>query len=366
MEALSVTTLVGLAGLAVGLAFGAVTRLTDFCALGALADMALYRDDRRLRSWLSAIAVAMLGTHALHVMGIIDIHRSVFLSPDLGWTGAVVGGLMFGYGTVMARGCGGRSLIRLAGGDLRALVTLVTLGVFAYMTLRGLTGVARVWLEDATTLTLAAEPYGSQGLPELIAGAAGLDHVLMRSVLVGLAGLGLLAYCLSGAGFRRSPRHLVAGLAIGVLVTAGWAATGWLGRDEFEPVALASLGFVRPIGDGLQYLMTFTGATVTFGVAAVGGTLAGGFLAALFPGGVRVRGFETAEEMTSHLLGGAMMGVGGVMALGCTIGQGVTGIATLSVGSIIALASILAGGALAIRRLGLDTADEGLQPAPGE
>jgi len=366
VEGLSVTTLVGVAGLAIGLVFGAVTRMTDFCALGALADMAQDRDFRRLRAWLLAIATAMVGTHLLHGFGVVDIYASVYLSPDLGWSGAIVGGLMFGYGTVMARGCGGRSLIRLAGGDLRSLVTLVALGIFAYMTLRGLTGVARVWLEESTTLTLAAGTRSSQGLPDIIAAFLDLEGMAVRYGLAAFVAAAILVYCLSDSRFRRSTPHLVAGGTIGVLVSAGWVATGWLGADEFEPVTVTSLSFVRPIGDSIQYLMTFTGATITFGVAVVGGTLAGGYLAARYTDSVKVRGFEKADEMRQYLAGGALMGVGGVLALGCTIGQGVSGVATLSVGSIIALLSIVAGGAYAISRLGLDTADEGLHPAPGE
>lgn len=366
MDGISTTVIVGVAGLSIGLAFGAVTRLTDFCALGALADIALYRDDRRLKTWLLAIATAMLGTHGLHWSGAVDIYRSIHLSADLGWSGAVAGGLIFGYGTVMARGCGGRSLIRLAGGDMRALVTLLTLGIFAYMTLRGMTGVARIWLEDTTTLDLAARNLASQGIPDILARGLDIGVPALRAGLVTGCALAIALYCLCDARFRCSVSHVVAGLSIGLLVSAGWGVTGWLAADEFEPVALTSLSFVRPIGDSLQYLMTFTGATVTFGVAVVGGTLLGGFLAALGTGGITLQGFDSRGEMTNYLIGGALMGIGGVMALGCTIGQGVTGIATLSLGSLIALLSIVAGGAAAIARLGLDTADAGLHPAPGE
>ena len=366
MDGLANTTIVGIAGFGIGILFGAVTRWTDFCALGALADMGMNGDFRRLRSWLLAIAVGILGSHLLHWHGSVDLYRSIYLSPSLGWLGAILGGLIFGYGTVMARGCGGRSLIRLAGGDLRALITLLALGMFSYMTLRGITGTGRLWLEGTTNVDLAGMGLASQGIPEIISHLLDLAPDGVRTVCALAIGSAVLWFCLKDAPFRTSRKHVIAGVGIGVLATAGWAVTGILGFDEFEPAALASLTFVRPIGDSLQYLMTFTGATITFGIAAVGGTLIGGFAVAVAGGTMRIEGFNSASEMTDYLIGGALMGIGGVLALGCTIGQGVTGIATLSFGSALSVAAILAGGAVAIAQFGLNTADEALGPAPGE
>ena len=360
MDEVPITTLVGSAGLAIGIAFGAVTRRADFCALGAIADIEIYGDFRRLRSWLMAIATAMVGTHLLHWFGSVDMYQSIYLGPDFGWFGTILGGLTFGYGTVMARGCGGRSLIRFAGGDLRALVTLLFLGIFAYMTLRGFTGLGRNWLEGIVNMNLAERNITSQGIPELLGAAFGLDSVLTRTVLSVLVTAFILWFCLKDKSFRTSAQHLGVGVAIGVLVIAGWGTTGILGADDFEPVALASMTFVRPIGDSIQYLMTFTGATVTFGVAVVGGTVIGGFIIAVFTGTFRLVGFSSAAEMPQYMIGGTLMGVGGVLALGCTIGQGITGVSTLSLGSLLALTAIVSGGLLGISRLGLDTANEGL------
>ena len=360
MYEVPITTLVGSAGLAIGIAFGAVTRRADFCALGAIADIEIHRDFRRLRSWLMAIVTAMVGTHLLHWLGVVDMYRSVYLGPDFGWFGAIVGGLMFGYGTVMARGCGGRSLIRFAGGDLKALVTLLFLGIFAYMTLRGFTGSGRNWVEGVVNMNLGARNITSQGIPDLLGVAFGLNSGLIRAALSVLATAFILWFCLKDKPFRTSVKHLGVGVAIGVLVIAGWAATGILGADEFEPAPLASMTFVRPIGDSLQYLMTFTGATVTFGIAVVGGTVVGGFIVAVFTGTFRLIGFSSAAEMPQYMIGGTLMGIGGVLALGCTIGQGITGVSTLSLGSLLALTAIVSGGVLGISRLGLDTADEAL------
>ena len=362
----AVTTLVGVAGLMIGLAFGAVTRWSDFCALGALADISIYGDFRRLRCWLLAIVTAVGGTHAFHWAGVIDIYDSIYLGSNLGWFGAILGGLIFGYGTVMARGCGGRSLIRAAGGDLRSLVSLLALGIFAYMTLRGLTGAAREWMEGGSNLDLAHWQLQSQGIPEFIARVLGVQSEPVRIGLSLIVIAGGVWYCFEDKAFRSSPKHVIAGLAIGAMVTLGWMATGVLGFDEFEPVALTSLSFVRPVGDGLQYLMTFTGATISFGVAVIAGIILGGFAVATANRTFRIDGFKNAREMSDYMTGGALMGVGGVMALGCTIGQGVTGIATLSLGSLLAVGGIVAGGAVAISRMGLDPAEEALSAPAGE
>jgi len=359
LEDLPVSTLLGLWGLGIGLAFGAVTRWGDFCVLGSLADIVIYGDYRRLRAWLLAVAVAMLGVHALHGAGALELGRSLYLSPALGWLGAILGGLMFGYGTVMARGCGGRTLIRVGGGDLRSLVALIFLGIFAYMTLRGFTGLGREWLEGLTDIQLA----GSQGMPELLAATMGLDPGHGRMAAAAFVAAGLLGFCFKDAAFRGTPLYVLSGAAVGLLVAAGWAVTGIVGADPFEPAPLLSISFARPVGDGLQYLMTFTGATVSFGIAVVGGVIAGAFLVARADGTFRLRGFTAPEEMLDYMAGGALMGMGGVLALGCTIGQGITGLSTLSLGSVLAMAAILAGGWIASKRFDLDPAKESLRPA---
>jgi hypothetical protein len=361
LDQVPVTVLVGSAGFAIGIAYGAVTRWADFCALGAIADVTVNGDYRRLRTWLLAIATATIGVHGLHWLGVVDIYRSIYLGANFGWFGAIAGGLMFGYGTVMAGGCGSRSLIRLAGGDLRALVTLLFLGIFAYMTLRGFTGAGRVWMEGIVNVDLAASNLSSQGIPDLIGAASGQGAGAIRVIFsAGVVAL-LLWYCLKDGAFRRSRPHVIVGIAIGVLVSAGWAVTGVLGADEFEPVSLSSLTFVRPIGDSLQYLMTFTGASLDFGIAVIAGTLVGGFLAAFLGGSFRMTGFTGADEMIGHITGGMLMGIGGILALGCTIGQGITGVSTLSLGSLLALAAIVTGGMVGITRMGLDTADYALR-----
>jgi uncharacterized protein len=313
--------------------FGALAQRTGFCAMGGVSDMVLMGDGRRLRAWLLAMAVAVLGTQALAGLGLVDLSKSIYLSPNLGWFGAIAGGLAFGFGMVLTGGCGQRTLVRLGAGNLRSVVVLLVLAVTAYMTMRGLIAAARLPLEAKINLDLRGAGLSSQGLAPL----------LSRPVAtLALAGA-LIAYCLVDPRFRRSPRDLVAGIGVGLLIVAGWAITGILGQDEFEPQPVGSFTFVAPVADSLQYLMTFTGASIGFGVATVGGMLVGAFVAARMSGSFRLEAFSDRGDLLRHMAGAAMMGVGGVFALGCTIGQGVTGLSTLAIGSLIAVASIIAG-----------------------
>lgn len=351
MDAVSITTLVGAAGFAAGIAFGAVAHRTDFCTMGALSDIVFLGDWRRFRAWMLAIAVAILGTHGLHAAGLVDIDRAMYLGANLGWAGAILGGLMFGYGMTMAGGCANKMLVRIGGGNLKSVVVALVVGLFAYMTMRGLLGVARVGLEDATNLDLAAHGVGGQGLGSLLAAALGAEVETARLAVAAVAVAALLWFCLKDAAFRGSPRHLAGGVLIGALIPLGWWITGGLGADDFDPAPLASFTFVGPTGETMQYLMTFTGATISFGVAAVAGVVVGAFLSAMAGRGFRVEAFADSADMLRHLGGAALMGTGGVLALGCTIGQGVTGVSTLSLGSLVALASIVAGGWLGLRSL---------------
>ena len=351
LEELSPHVVAALAGLPIGAVFGAVVQRTNFCTMGAISDAMLFGDWRRLRAWLLAIAVAMAATQGLAAAGSIDLSESIYLSHRLLWAGAIVGGISFGIGMVLAAGCGSRNLVRLGSGDLRALFVVLVLGFSATMTLHGLTALLRVGLDDATAVDLAAHELDSQALPALIAAGLGIEPGAWGAPFgLGLA-LAIALFCLLGSRFRRSPRDLSAGLMIGLLVAAGWWATGILAFDEFEPQPLVSLTFVAPIGNSLIYLMTFTGSRVSFGVATVAGVILGAFAMALLRGEFRLQGFADTADILRNLLGAALMGFGGVTALGCTIGQGITGLSTLGLGSFIAFAALVAGGVLGVHLL---------------
>jgi len=206
-------------------------------------------------------------------------------------------------------------------------------------------------LDAMTKINLADAGLASQGMPDMVAAVTGMSLEAARWALTLAFAGGLLWFCFKSARFRASPRNIVAGLILGALVPAAWYATGVIGFDDFEPAPLASFTFVAPVGESLQYLMTFTGSTINFGIAAVGGVIAGSFAAAKGSGTFRVESFADTGDMFRHMIGGAIMGMGGVMALGCTIGQGLSGFSTLALGSLIALLSIIAGGVLGIKYL---------------
>lgn len=351
MSALPVNTLVSLLGLFAGIVFGATAQRTNFCTMGAISDMVYLRDYRRFRAWLLAIAVAMAGSQGLHLAGIVDLGKSIYLTPNLGWLGAIVGGLLFGFGMTLTGGCGNKTLVRIGAGNLKSLVVAIVLGIFAFMTLRGLIGLARVNFIESTNMSLAESGLTAQGIPDMLAAASGLSLPGARWIATTAMVLFLLWYCFKDAEFRASPANIAAGIIVGALIPAGWIITGVVGADDFEPVPLASFTFVAPVGEGLMYLMVFTGASINFGIAAVGGVIIGAFLMAIATRSFRIESFVDANDMLRHLGGGALMGVGGVMALGCTIGQGITGMSTLAFGSFVAFLSILTGGVYGMKYL---------------
>ncbi len=351
MSELSATTIAGIGGLVLGLVFGATAQRTNFCTMGAISDLVLMGDARRFRSWLLAIAVAMLGSQALHVAGLVDLDKSIYLTANFGWLGAIVGGLMFGFGMTRTGGCGSRTLVRLGAGNLKSVIVFVVVGLFAYMTLRGIVAVARLQLEAVGTINLTARGLPRQGLADMIAALLGAPVSWVRQGLTAAVAAGILSYCFASADFRGSLRDIVGGAVIGATIVLGWYVTGVAAFDDFQPLPLASLTFIAPVGDSLQYLMTFTGSTISFGVATVGGVIAGSFVMAKATGTFRGESFADRDDLLSHLGGAALMGVGGVTALGCTIGQGITGMSTLSLGSLLAWLSILAGGVLGMKVL---------------
>ena len=337
-------------GFALAAVFGFVAAKTNFCTMGAVSDMLHMGSLGRLGAWFFATGLAILGTQALHAAGLVDLAGAIYLTPNFGWLGYVVGGLAFGVGMTLAAGCGQRNLVRFGGGSLKALVVLLVLGITAYTTLRGLLGLLRIAVFEAPNVALDDHGLDGQGLATMIAAVLGADDAgAVRIVPAVLLGGGLIAFALAQPAFRRSFDNLLAGVVIGAVVTGGWFVTGYLGNDDFEPVPLESLTFIAPVGNAINYSMTFTGSTINFGIAAVLGMIAGSFVYAVASGSFRIETFSTRSEMVSHLAGGLLMGFGGVLALGCTIGQGVTGMSTLAAGSLIAVACIVFGSALTMK-----------------
>lgn len=340
-----------LGGFAAGFAFGAITIAANFCTMGSISDIVAFGDYRRFRSWILAAATAMLGAQLLHIAGAVDLGKSMYLSANLNWLGNILGGLIFGFGMVLAGGCASRNTAKAGTGDLRAVVILLVVGLFAYIAIGGVLGPPRDWLERSTQIALGGA--GSQALPSLAAAFGGIDPGTGRLLLTALLAGSALIYCFAARDFRASPVHILAGIGIGLCVAAGWAVTG-LAFDEFaaRPAAPISLTYVRPAGDAMEYLRRFTAEMLpAFGVATVFGAILGGFAAALATGRLHWSGFANTGDTARALAGGAMMGIGGVMALGCTIGQAITGVSALALGSFLAFIAMFSGGVLGVKYL---------------
>lgn len=321
------------AGLAIGLIFGACGQITGFCLQRGLKERWSRSDGGKLQAFALALAVALLGTQALDALELLDLNKSLYLMPSYSWLLLPLGGLMFGYGMGLANGCGARALVLLGSGNQRSLVVLLCLGIAAYMTLTGVFGNLRMAVAGPTTVSpgLLTVPEGGLRTGVTIVAAAALLAFAMRRPRYG----------------RRHGKDLAGGVIVGLLVVAGWFATGWLGNDDFDPLPVVSLTFVAPIGDVLQYAMLATGMSLRFGIAVVAGVVVGALLAAVSRREYRLQGFETPRQMLRYIAGGALMGSGGALALGCSIGQGLTGLSTLSFSSMISALAILIGARLA-------------------
>ena len=346
------------ASFALAAVFGAIAQRTHFCTMGAVADIVTLGDWTRMRMWVLAIGVAMLGFNAMVAAGWVEAADSIYAQPRLTWLSAVVGGLMFGFGMVLASGCGNKTLVRLGGGNLKSLVVFIVLGLAAFATLKGITAVVRVATVDSVALTLSTP----QDLPSVLASRLGLEKGALALLLGGVLGGAAVGWALARPE-GRSRDNLLAGLGIGAVIALTWWVSGRLGHIAEHPETLEeaflatnsqrmeSLSFVAPIAYTLDWLLFFSDKSklLTIGIVTTVGVIVGSAVVALASGSFRWEGFRSAGDTANHLAGGALMGIGGITALGCTIGQGLSGVSTLAIGSFIALASIIGGAMLALR-----------------
>jgi len=351
------------AGLAFALAFvfGAVGNRANFCTMGAVVDIATYGDWRRMRMWALAIAVAMAGTGVLVAGGLIDTAKSIYAVPQVRWVSCLAGGFLFGFGMTLASGCGSKTLIRAGAGNLKSMIVMLVMAISAYMTLKGLFAVWRVSALDPWRFDVSALGAATSDLPTL-AGAFGVPLVAKMAMPFVVAAA-LAVFALKDREFRATKEMIVGGVIIGLVIVGGWYLSGHIGYVAEDPSTLEekyfatnsgrmeSFSFVAPVAYTLELLMFWsdTSRIVTFGIAGVLGMLAGSAAYALASRTFRWEGFGSVEDVANHLAGAGLMGFGGVTALGCTIGQGITGVSTLAVGSFLALAAIIIGCAMAVR-----------------
>ena len=357
MEALQETMIVsaamyiGWGGLIIGIVFGFIVYRTNFCTMGSISDILSFGDYKRFRAWLLASATAIIGVALLERGEIADMNLSMYQSTSLAWGGHVVGGLLFGFGMVFAGGCVSRNLVRAGGGDLRSIVVLMFTGVFGYMTIGGLLGPLRVAFFTPMTADLS-ENMDDQRIGSLLSSITGMGWETANLVAIIVIAGGILIYCFMDKDFRSAGNHIFAGIGIGLCVVVGWALTG-LTYDEFaDNPQLISLSYVRPSGDTMDYLMRYTAlGAPNFGVVTLAGALIGGFLGALSRGRLHLTTFADQSDSIRNMFGAALMGIGGVLALGCTVGQALTGFSTLAIGSLITFIFIVVGGIAGVKTM---------------
>ena len=343
-------------GFIVAFILGAISARTQFCTLGAVSDIVNMGDYTRMRMWMLAMAIAMLGAQGLYAADLIDLSKAFYTRPNITWLSYVIGGLMFGIGMTLASGCGSRTLVRIGGGNLKSIIVFAFLGVAAYMTMKGLFGVWRVNTLDAVAIDVSQHGIATQELGALVGPMLNMSKKSAQIMLASMVALPMLTFVLGSREFRASVDAWLGGLGYGLAVVAGWYITAHVGfgenGDTLETMFFGtnskspeSLTFVAPYGYSLELLMLWSDKSliVTFGIATTLGMILGSFAYSLFTKRFRWEGFANIEDTRNHIIGAVLMGAGGVTAMGCTIGQGVSGLSTLAAGSFFALAAMIVG-----------------------
>ncbi len=333
--------LAALMGLLGGIALGLAARIGRFCTLGAIEDALYGADDRRLRMWGIAIGVAIIGAHMGATVGLLELQTTAYLDRVWAPLATIIGGLMFGYGMALSGNCGYGALARLGGGDLRSFVIVLVMGLSAYFVMSGPLAHSRVWLFPVNTG--ATTP---QGLSQLLAGLG------IAPLTTGLAiGGGLIALTLSSKDMRQSHSHIFWGTVVGLAVVSGWIGTTWIAQNGFEVEPIETHSFVAPIGDTIYYFMTASGNTLSFIVGSVLGVILGAALGSYSKGHFRWEACDDPRELKRQIFGAAIMGPGAILAVGCSVGQGISAFSVLAYSAPIAFISIFAGAAFGLKQL---------------
>ncbi|UZE50745.1 YeeE/YedE family protein [Rhodopseudomonas sp. P2A-2r] len=348
MQSLSAWML-ALVGFAIGAAAGFAVRHAKLCSFGAIEDALMGGDSRRLRIFGLALGIAIVGTQALVIGGLLDPAQTTYTPAAIPIVAIIIGSVMFGVGMALVGTCGFGSLVRLGAGDLRSLIVLIVLGATAYATLRGVFANFRIVVLEG--LSIAMPDDIRSDLASLSARTLGYD---VRALIAAIAGGGLCLLAFSHPRLRRSPRLLSAGVALGLLTVAGWIATSWIGDEFSGPMRPQSLTFVSTVGKAFYAALLSTPGFADFGVGSVFGVIAGAFLAAWRSDELQWEAFDDDREMRRHLGGAALMGIGGILAGGCTIGQGITAGSMLSLSWPFAVGGMMIGARLGIATL-IDT-----------
>ena len=363
----------------IALIMGAVVNKTNFCTMGAVSDMVNMGDYGRFRAWLLAIAVAMLGVTGLEYLGMVEVNDTFppYRSGQLVFGENILGGLLFGIGMTFASGCGNKTLIRIGGGNLKSVLVFIIIALIAWYMINPFPGSDQTlfsvlfydWIRPISTDLGSYQDIGAVLSP---------DNAAMSRLIAGLfIGLLLLFLIFRSADFRSSRDNILGGLVVGLVILAAWYTSSNIAvnaddslysmSDYYEEwdmladddtgkperstaVAAQSFTFINPIGQSYGYTIAgFDRAMISFGLVAVFGVILGSLLWALLSRSFRLEWFVDMKDFFMHAIGAVLMGFGGVLAMGCTIGQGITGVSTLAIGSLLTFFSIVFGSALTMK-----------------
>lgn len=334
---------VALIGLFGGTLLGLAARLGRFCTLGAIEDLLYGGSDQRLRMWAMAIGVAVIGSFALIATGHIDGAETYYLSIRWMPMASVVGGLMFGYGMALSGNCAYGAIARLGGGDLRSFVIVLVMGVSTYVVLAGPLAPLRDSLFHQTPVTTEIPP----GLAHHAAAITGVSVSLIGIVI----GVLFCLVALWAADFRGDANAVLWSVIVGLAIVSGWAGTSYVARTGFDAVPVVSHSFSAPVGETVLYAMTGSARAVSFAVGSVAGVWIGAFAGSLIKGHFRWEACEDPRELRRQIIGAAIMGAGAVIAMGCTVGQGLSAFSLLAISAPVTCLAIFAGAALGLRQL---------------
>lgn len=342
LETLGEPMAVALLGLASGLMLGLAARLGRFCTLGAIEDFFYSSSDLRLRMWGVAIGVAIIGTFGLIGLGWLDAGDPAYLAMNWNPLASILGGLIFGYGMAISGNCGFGALARLGGGDLRSFVIVLVTGIAAYTALSGPLAGLRI--------RLFPPEQSGEPLPGIAHALSGLSGIGVAPIGIAI-GLLFVTLVVLPARVRRSPGTLLWGAVVGLAIVGGWAGTAWVARTGWEATPVVSHTFSAPLGDTILYAMLSSGLTLGFGMGSVAGVLAGAFIGSMFKGHFRWEACDDPRELRRQIGGAVLMGLGAVLASGCSVGQGLSAMSLLAWSAPVTLACVFAGGYIGLRQL---------------
>lgn len=342
LELLSDANAAALVGLIGGLVLGLAARIGRFCTLGAIEDLLYSSDDRRIRMWGLAIGTAIIGVHIAMGSDLLNGADTAYLSRVWNPFGSIIGGLLFGYGMALSGNCGYGALARLGGGDLRSFVIVIVLGLSAYIVMSGPLAELRVFL-----FPLGQEATSPQSLSQYTQTAFGTGPATTGLVVGGI----FLAVSLASRQMLRSPQQVFWGVMVGLAIVSGWVGTAWIAATGFEAKPIETHTFAAPIGDTILYSMTASGTALSFSVGSVIGVLLGACLGSYSKGHFRWEACDDPRELRRQILGAAMMGPGAILAVGCSVGQGISAFSVLAFSAPVTTLAIFAGAAFGLRQL---------------